>query len=365
MTVNLNTASENSKNSKNSMSLMEREAREAPHIISRQLQENLTIWQALLLRLKAVNPTYAVTVARGSSDHAATYGKYVIETKMGLSVASAAPSVMTLYGTHLKLKQALVLALSQSGKSPDLCESLKSAKQSGALTVAIVNQTSSPLAELAEYVVPVWAGDELSVAATKSYLGTLSALAQFVGVCTEDHKLLSALDKLPEYLEQACHEDWSEMVDILKDAKDIFIVGRGYGFPIAQEASLKCKETCVLHAEAFSSAEVRHGPFALVKKDFPVILFAQHDESFEMTVELSKHIKSLGAKSLLVINKDQKNRISPDCFSYLFTVPNSLHPMLDPILMIQSFYLMAAKLSKARGLDPDRPDNLKKVTETR
>lgn len=348
-----------------SESLMEKEAREAPRIVSRQLQENLAVWQALLSRLHDVSPIYAVTVARGSSDHAATYAKYAIETKMGLAVSSAAPSVMTLYGTHLKLRKALVLALSQSGQSPDLCESLKSAKESGALTVAIVNQTSSPLAELAEYIVPVWAGDELSVAATKSYLGTLSALAQLVGVCTEDQKLLTALDKLPEYLEQACHEDWSEMVRILKNQKDIFIVGRGYSFPIAQEAALKCKETCVLHAEAFSSAEVRHGPFALVKKDFPVILFAQNDESFDLTIELSAYIKSLGAQSLLIINQDQKHRVNTESYSYLFTVPDSLHPMLDPILMIQSFYLMAAKLSKARGLDPDRPENLKKVTETR
>lgn len=363
--MSLSNNSNNSNNSGGSVSLMEKEAREAPWIISRQLQENLTLWQALFLRLQAINPAYVVTVARGSSDHAATYGKYAIETKMGLAVASAAPSVMTLYGSHLKLKQSLVLALSQSGKSPDLCESLSSAKKSGALTVALVNQTSSPLAEMAEYVVPVWAGDELSVAATKSYLGTLSALAQFVGVCTKDQKLLAALDQLPKYLQQACQETWPEMIELLKDAKDIFIVGRGYSFPIAQEASLKCKETCGLHAEAFSSAEVRHGPFALVQKDFPVILFAQNDQSFEMTCELSKYIKSLGARSLLIINKDQASRVTPEHYTALFTVPDSLHPMLDPILMIQSFYLMVANLSKARGLNPDQPDNLKKVTETR
>ncbi len=347
------------------VSLMEKEAMEAPKIISRQLMENLPLWQAFDLRLKEANCPYAMTVARGSSDHAATYAKYAIETKAHIPVASAAPSVMTLYGAHLKLDQALVIAFSQSGKSPDICESLKSARQAGALTVAVVNQTMSPLADTAEYVIPVWAGDEISVAATKSYLGTLSAIAQFVGVCTADQALLSALDYLPERLAQACDRDWSVMVDCLKDKKDIFIVGRGYSFPIAQEAALKCKETCALHAEAFSSAEVLHGPFALVKKDFPIILFAQNDSSFEATVALSKHICSLGAQALLVINEDQESRISKEDYSYLFKVPESLHPMLDPIMMIQAFYLMVAKLSKARGFNPDRPDNLKKVTETR
>lgn len=338
---------------------------EAPKIISRQLVENLTLWQALDLRVKEINCPYVVTIARGSSDHAATYAKYAIESKANLSVASAAPSVMTLYGAHLKLDRALVIAFSQSGKSPDLCESLKSAHQSGGLTVAVVNQTTSPLAEAADYVVPVWAGDEISVAATKSYLGTLSAIAQLVAVLTLDQDLLKALDYLPERLAQACDRDWSKMVDFLKDQTDILIVGRGYSFPIAQEAALKCKETCALHAEAFSSAEVLHGPFALVKPNFPIILFAQNDASFESTVALSKHIVSLGAKALLILNEDQVGRVSKDSYSELFLVPVSLHPMLDPILMIQAFYLMVAKLAKARGRDPDRPDNLKKVTETR
>ena len=347
------------------MSLMEKEAREAPKIISRQLMENLPLWQALHLRLKEIDSPYVMTIARGSSDHAATYAKYAIETKAHVPVASAAPSVMTLYGAHLKLDRALVMAFSQSGKSPDICESLKSARQSGALSVAVVNQTNSPLAEAAEYVVPIWAGDEISVAATKSYLGTLSAIAQFVGVSTVDHELLAALEYLPVRLAESCDRDWSMMIECLKDQKDILIVGRGYSFPIAQEAALKCKETCALHAEAFSSAEVLHGPFALVRKDFPVIIFAQNDPSFEASVNLSKHIHGLGAKALLIINEDQAHRVSKDSYDYLFTVPKSLHPMLDPIMMIQAFYLMVAKLSKARGFDPDKPDNLKKVTETR
>ena len=347
---------------------MEKEAREAPKIIARQLMENASVWEALQLRLKELNTPYVGTIARGSSDHAATYAKYLIETKANLPVVSIAPSVMTLYGSHLKLHKSLVMAFSQSGKSPDICEAFISAKHSGALTVAVINQTLSPLAEAADYVVPIWAGEEVSVAATKSYLGTLSAIAQFVAVITADPVLNKNLDFLPERLAQAFDCDGSALIELLENKetqKDILIVGRGYGYPIAQEAALKCKETCALHAEAFSTAEVLHGPFALIKPNFPVIFFAQNDPSFEANIALAQRVKSLGGVAVIIANRDQAHRIPPNSCDYLLLAPASLHPALDPLLMIQFFYLTIEKLARARGLDPDKPEHLKKITETR
>lgn len=345
------------------MTQMDKEARESAKVIARQLQENQAVWEAVVQEVKAKKPAFAVTVARGSSDHAATYAKYLLETQLGLPTVSAAPSVQTLYNAELKLNNALVIGLSQSGQSPDIVETLAAAKKAGAITVAIVNKVNSPMAEVADFVVPQWAGDEISVAATKSYLSTLSALAQFVATFTQDQIFLSALDELPVRLTQAADCDWTPLINALKDQVETLVIGRGYGFPIVQEAALKFKETSALHAEAFSTAEVRHGPFALVRQDYPMLLMTQNDPSYSSAVELSKHILSLGAQSFLAAPEDFKPA-DDDCTAYL-PLPPSLHPMLDPLMSIQAFYIMASKLALARGYDPDKPDNLKKVTETR
>lgn len=342
---------------------MQKEAMESPRMVTRQLLENQIVWEAVCHELKSLECPCAMTIARGSSDHAATYAKYLFETAMGVPTVSAAPSILTLYKGKLRLENALVVALSQSGQSPDIVDTLKAATDAGAVTVAIVNQVNSPLADAAKYVVPQWAGDETSVAATKSYITTLTALAQFVAIGKRNKALSDALDLLPERLKDAMQTDWSVVQKYLKEASDALVVGRGYGYPIAQEAALKLKETSALHAEAFSSAEVLHGPFALVKENYPMLLMTQNDASYEGAIELSRHIVSLGAKSLLAAPIDKQPEAA-DCTEYL-ALPESLHPMLDPIMAIQAFYMMASDLAVARGYNPDKPDNLKKVTETR
>jgi len=217
----------------------------------------------------------------------------------------------------------------------------------------MVNDAASPLTALADRTLALQAGAELSVAATKSYIASLASIAQLTAAWTEDHELAAALQALPAQLAQAWDVDWEPAVARLTRASNLYVLGRGPGFAVAQEAALKFKETCGLHAEAFSTAEVIHGPMALVGDGFPVLIFAQADDSQRGVLTLADQLRGRGA----------------DVFVVGGTGPGALpaldaHPTLQPILMIQSFYRLANALSVARGLDPDRPPHLNKVTET-
>ena len=336
------------------------EAAEAAGVVRRQLGDNRRAMSRLGETLRALRPRAVVTCARGSSDHAATFARYLIETRLGIMTASAAPSVSSIYASTPELKGAVCLAISQSGKSPDLLASVEAAKVGGAFIVAMVNVEDSPLAALADEVTPLRAGPELGVAATKSYIATLAAIAQLVACWTEDGDLLAALDGLPEQLSQAWTLDWSKAVDHLLPARNLYVIGRGVGFAIAQEAALKLKETCGLHAEAFSGAEVQHGPMTLVDQGFPVLVFSLDDETREGIDELVSEFASRGADVLLA----GPPRAGPLRHAVHVVPALTAHPVLEPILLIQSFYRMANRLSILRGFDPDRPPHLNKVTET-
>lgn len=344
---------------------MEREAGQFPEVLRRQLNENQRILTELTDRINLTEPKIVLTIARGSSDHAATFAKYLFESLAGMVTTSAAPSILTLYKKKLPLKNCLVLGISQSGASPDIIEMFMSAREENAITVALVNQLDSPLAKIAEYVIPLYAGEEKAVAATKSYLAALSALIHLVSLLTRDQILFSAIQRLPQFLEQALEMDWSEAISFYKGRRNSFVIGRGYSFPIAQEAALKFKETAKIHAEAFSGAEVLHGPFALIEKNFPVLIFAQQDESFAGICEIAKRMKKIGAEILLA-SPEAKNKIHEisDTAFHQLPLPKSLHPVCDPLIMIQAFYIMMARLSIERGLCPDMPANLTKVTQT-
>jgi len=208
---------------------------------------------------------------------------------------------------------------------------------------------------VADRTIPVMAGPELSVAATKSFILTLTAILQLVADWSADAHLGDAVYALPGQLTEAWRQDWSAAVELLKPARNLFVVGRGLGFGLACEAALKFKETCGLHAEAFSSAEVQHGPMALVNEGFPVLAFAQRDETLPGLAELAGRFAERGADVLLAGAQAPGARALPVI---------SAHPAIEPVLLIQSFYRMAAQLSVARGLDPDRPPHLNKVTST-
>ncbi|MBS0514573.1 MAG: SIS domain-containing protein [Proteobacteria bacterium] len=335
---------------------MHHEAGEAADAIRRQLAANDAIVAALAERLRAAPPRFIVTCARGSSDHAATFGKYVFETQVGLMTASASPSISSIYQARQQLAGALYIAISQSGGSPDLVRAASGAREAGAHVVALVNIEDSPLAKVADTVVPLRAGPELSVAATKSYLCALSALVHVAARWNGDEALFAALQATPAAMRATWAMDWSPLVDGLAGANNLFVVGRGLGLGAAQEAALKLKETCGLHAEAFSSAEVKHGPMALVGRDFPVLFLTQQDESFAGTREVADEFAARGAKVWLT---------SPDAAQpQRLPVAAAPHPVCAPLIAVQGFYKAANALSIARGHNPDMPPHLNKVTRT-
>jgi glucosamine--fructose-6-phosphate aminotransferase (isomerizing) len=334
---------------------MFREAGQAPALVRAQLAANREAVEAVAAALRRSPPRAVVTCARGSSDHAATFARYLVETRTGLLASSAAPSVSSLYGSKTQLESVLFLVISQSGASPDLLAAAAAAKSAGAQVVALVNVEDSPLARAASQAIPLRAGHESGVAATKSHVASLTAIAQLVASWTRDRELQQALEGAPELLERAWRLDWGAAVEPLRSAESLFVVARGLGLGAAQEAALKLKETCGLHAEAFSSAELRHGPVALAGPGFPVLAFAQHDETQGDVDALAAELIGVGAKVLLAGSKVEGALELPTLCA---------HPALEPILMVQSFYRLASALALARGRDPDRPPHLRKVTET-
>jgi glucosamine--fructose-6-phosphate aminotransferase (isomerizing) len=311
---------------------------------------------ALAQRLRQTAPHVVMTVARGSSDHAASYFAYLAMQLTGVPVASLPMSVVTLHHSPMRVTGQPVIAFSQSGQSPDLVDSLKNLREAGALTAAMVNAKGSPLEHACEYGLPLNAGAELSVAATKSFIATLSASARVVAHWAQDADLLAAGQTLPERLREAARQDWSEAITGLKDCQRLMVIGRGLGFAIAQEAALKFKETSGVQAEAFSSAEVRHGPMALVDEHYPMLVFAPRGAEQAGLLQLAADMRERGARVLLAAPADIAERD--------LTLVCADHPALDPILAIQSFYVMAAGLAHARGLNPDQPRHLSKVTRT-
>jgi glucosamine--fructose-6-phosphate aminotransferase (isomerizing) len=336
-------------------SAMAREAKEAPERVQAQMDKDSQRLSDIADTLREFHPRAVLTCARGSSDHAATYVRYLIETRLGLLTSSASPSVSSVYGVKQELDGCLFLVISQSGRSPDLLAAAAAAKDSGALVMAMVNVEDSPLAAAADHVIPLRAGPETSVAATKSYICALAASLHLVARWSENEALLTHYKNLPTHLRQAWQLDWRPLVELLTPATNLFVLGRGLGLAVAQEAALKFKETCGLHAEAFSGAEVRHGPMALMKRGLPALIFSQDDETRAGMEVLARDLSASGAKILMAGGE------APGV-TQLPTMP--VDAAVAPILFIQSFYRWAAELASARGFDPDHPPHLKKVTET-
>lgn len=337
-------------------SLMLQEALSAPDCIARQLAQDGERYAALGERLRAAPPHNGVTVARGSSDHASAYLAYLIMARMGRLVTSLPMSLVTLYKSPLVAQGTLAVATSQSGQSPDVIEPIRYFRAGGATTVALVNDAASPLAQAAEWTMPLHAGPERSVAATKSFIASLVAGARLVAAWQDDPSLRDGIAALPEDLRRAAGADWSAALEALAPARNIMVVGRGIGFPLALESALKFKETASLQAEAFSSAEIKHGPMALIEEGYPLLVYATRGPAQAGLVALADEMRGRGARVLLAAPSDVASRD--------LTLPVAALPDLDPIVAIGAFYAMAAQLAAARGMDPDRPRHLSKVTRT-
>ncbi len=335
--------------------VMAKEAQEAPAVARRQIDRCAPTFAELGARLRRMQPRLVVTCARGSSDHATAYGKYLIETAVGCAVASVGPSIASVYESRLDLKGALFVTVSQSGRSPDLLRLTEAAKAGGALVVGFVNDETSPLFSLCDVAIPLCAGPEKSVAATKSYIASALAFLQLAAHWTDRADIKKAVSQAPEALETAVGLDWWPALQALEKAQSLYVIGRGVGLGAASEMALKFKETCRLHAEAFSAAEVMHGPLALVGQGFPVIALAQNDESAEGLREVTSRLVAMGAHVISSLK---------DSGTVALPVVEDVHPALAPLCQIQSFYMAAWRLALARGLDPDAPEHLRKVTET-
>lgn len=341
------------------MSKMLKEANESPDVISRQLADSVSI-DSIVAALAPRRPRIALTVARGSSDHAAAYFGSLVMAKLGIPVSSFPMSVATLRRSAMQIDGELALAFSQSGKSPDLIETMASLRRDRAHTIAAVNEPDTPLSGVCEWSLPLLAGPEESVAATKSFIAMLGRSAQLVSSWNAklrgERTFVDALSELPEALHRASRIDWSRAVEELRDVERMIIVGRGYGLAIAQEAALKLKETSGIQAEAFSSAEVRHGPMELIDSGYPLLVFATNGPEQSGLLEFAKDMRLRGARVLVAAQHNVETTDLP--------IASIGDPALEPILAILTFYVMTAQLAVTRGRDPDVPRHLKKVTET-
>lgn len=337
---------------------MLREIDEAGSVVERQLAANKQRNYDLAARIRASNHRVVVTNARGSSDYCALYLKYLVEIALGIPCASIGPSIASLYRANLRLENALAVSISQSGRSPDIIAMQDAAKRAGAATVAFVNDIDSPLAAGADSLLPLHAGAEVSVAATKSMIAGLAACAALVAAWGEDGALAAGLAQLPRWLDQQRTPVSGQIVDLVAGAKSAFVLGRGATYAIAAEAALKLKETCAIHAEAFSSAEVLHGPAGIVTPGFLVIAFVPQDEAREGMGDTLQRLTAMGARVLIV---DAAANDGPD----LLAAKDIGHPQLTPIAMIHRFYRLAESCARRLLRDPDNPPNLRKVTETR
>ncbi|MCL1892944.1 MAG: SIS domain-containing protein [Holophagaceae bacterium] len=332
------------------------ESTSTPSVIARQLSQDEDRFHELGVYLQKNAPAFIATVARGSSDHACSYAAYMITAQMGIPVMSLPPSVVTLYQSPLKMRNSLAIGVSQSGKSPDIVSTFDECARSGAKTVAFINVEDSPLAKSAEFFFPLYAGSEQSVAATKSFIASLAAIARFVGHWSHNQALLDALKRLPEILEVAQKTQLSQVVELFHNKKNALVLGRGPSCSIAMEAALKFKETCSIQAEAFSSAEVKHGPKALIEPKYPILMFAPRGPAQKDIVDTAKEMRALGADVLLISTQksDEANIV----------LPCAGDPWLDPLVIIQVFHLAVEQLARERGMNPDNPPHLNKVTLT-
>ena len=333
------------------------EAREAPDAVARLLAADGDVYASLGAELRERPPQSLLTVARGSSDHAAHYMAYLIMARLGRLVTSLPMSVITLYQSRLKCDGLVSFAFSQSGQSHDLVLPTRFFRQGGARTVAFVNDIASPLADAAQWTFDLHAGVETSIAATKSYIAQLTAGARVVAAWQADTALQRALDTLPSALERATQRHWQRAVDALADADRLFVISRGLGLAVAMEAALKFKELCGIQAEAFSGAEVRHGPMALIEEGYPLVVFAPRGPAQAGLVAFATDMRRRGARVLLAASAETPGTELP--------LVETDAEDLDPIAAIQSFYPMVEALARARGVDPDAPPYLAKVTLTR
>lgn len=333
-------------------SLMAAEIAEIPRAAARLLRQRAPV-DGIARRIEAAAPRVVVMCGRGSSGHVGVYLRYLFETRLGLLVSAAAPSVVTAYKGRPDMRDVLFVLISQSGRSPDLIAATQAARALGALTLAVVNDERSPAAAESELVLPIGAGPEGSVAATKSVVNSMLAGALIVAALTKDGDLATCLHGMPERLAQASACDWSAWAGTVLHAPAAFVAARGYGFGAVREIALKLTETLRVPALAFSAAELRHGPRAAISPATPVLLLRQDDETAATLDGLLRDLRAAGETVFAAGGPDG-------------TLPwiGDKHPICDPVTMLVPAYRAIERAARKGGLDPDHPPHLSKVTRT-
>lgn len=345
------------------MNLMRGEILEQPSVIDALIRLEADRVRSTAAALRRLDVRYVVIAARGSSDNAARYGQYAFGSLLGLPVALATPSLFTLYNRPPQMHQALVIGISQSGQSEDIVAVLAEARRQRVPSLAITNSPDSPLAAEADYLIETHAGIERSTPATKTYTSQLVALGLLVAGWLDAPELIRQLRALPSLIQSALELEaaLAEAAQRYRGAAYCVVLGRGYNYGTAFEIALKLKETCYLAAEPYSPADFLHGPVALVESGFPAIIIAPSGATAASLFQFAEDLKGRGASVLMISDLAEASRLAD--------LPLRLPPLdaewVSPMVTIIPGQLFSMHLAQARGLDPDRPRGLQKVTVTR
>ena len=344
------------------MSQVEKEIREQPEALARLLREGRPTADAIAARVRAFAPRFVVIAARGSSDNAARYAQYLFGAHNRLAVCLATPSLFTFYDAPPSLAGALVIGVSQSGQSPDIVSVVESGRKQGALTLAITNRPGSPLAAAAEHTLPLLAGEERAVAATKTYTAQLGALALLSAALEGGEARQAELSRAPALVEQAIalNAGVADRVARYRYAEHFAVVGRGFNYSTAFEVALKMKETSYLVAEPYSPADLLHGPMAMIDRGFPVLLVAPSGRVLSDVAQLAGLLEQRSAELVAISDDDSvlgRARVA-------LPLPGGVPEWVSPLVAVVPGQMFAVALARTRGLDPDRPRGLQKVTET-
>jgi glucosamine--fructose-6-phosphate aminotransferase (isomerizing) len=341
-------------------SAFEGEAAEIPNLVAAQAERLAPALAPLVGRLEQHAPALMATIARGSSEHAAAFARYAASLQLGMPTAPLPLSLASVYGRTLRLDRALVLAISQSGASPDSVLATRAARAGGALCVGLLNEQGSALGAELDVEIAIGAGTERAIAATKTFMLSVTAALHLIAAWSRDEALEHALAALPQTLTRCGAENWTAAERALAGASHVFVIGRGPALPIAQELALKLVEVAGLDARAHSAAELLHGPLSLASADTPAIVFAGDRFSHDSVVEAAARLRAAGA-TVLVLDAGADRAPSGEPIE----VPRAGHELLQPLVALNAAYPFIARLARERGRDPDRPPHLEKATLTR
>jgi glucosamine--fructose-6-phosphate aminotransferase (isomerizing) len=339
--------------------LLEQEIRSQPEVVARLLERETERVRRMVTELPPFS--YVMIAARGTSDHAATYAKYAWAALAGMPVALATPSLYTLYNTAPQLNNALVVGVSQSGQSPDIVAVVAEGKRQGRPTLAITNDGTSPLAQAADHVIELHAGQEKSVAATKTYTAQAAVMALLAAAWTGGEDRLTELQQVPDALATtlAASQEIAERAQRYRYMEQCVVLGRGYNYATAFELTLKLKELTYVMANAYSSADFRHGPIATVHDSLPTILIMPHGAAFADMLQLAEELRGRGAELVIASDAQQAQALATTVLPFA-PVPE----WLSPIVSIVPGQVLALHVALAKGFDPDTPRGLQKVTRT-